>query len=140
MRARPGGGCANAPVRTMSEVTCRSRKPGRSCSRSRNPKGTVGMALAFLFPRKVSERVMYPWPIGDFDNAMDEALDIAMDYLERTGQAVKFTEVQRAAAMAIVAAWKAGVRRRIKLAHVAIKAVEPKAEPYLNPKLYRRRS
>ena len=83
---------------------------------------------------------MYPWPIGDFDNAMDEALDIAMDYLERTGQAVKFTEVQRAAAMAIVAAWKAGVRRRIKLAHVAIKAVEPKAEPYLNPKLYQRRS
>jgi len=65
---------------------------------------------------------MYPWPIGDFDNAMDEALDIAMDYLERTGQAVNFTEVQRAAAMAIVAAWKAGVRRRIKLAHVAIKA------------------
>ena len=50
---------------------------------------------------------MYPWPIGDFDYAMDEALDIAMDYLERTGQAVKFTEVQRAAAMAIVAAWKA---------------------------------
>jgi hypothetical protein len=32
---------------------------------------------AFLFPRKVSERVMYPWPIGDFDNAMDEVLDIA---------------------------------------------------------------
>ena len=83
---------------------------------------------------------MYPWPIGDFDNAMDEALDIAMDYLARTGQAVKFTEVQRSAAMAIVAAWKAGVRRRIKLAHVAIKAVEPRAEPYLNPKLYRRRS
>jgi hypothetical protein len=48
--------------------------------------------------------------------------------------------VQRAAAMAIVAAWKAGVRHRIKLAHVAIKAVEPKAEPYLNPKLYQRRS
>ena len=57
---------------------------------------------------------MYPWPIGDFDNAMDEALDIAMDHLERTGQTVKFTEVQRAAAMAIVAAWKAGVRHRIK--------------------------
>jgi hypothetical protein len=47
---------------------------------------------------------MYPWPIGDFDNAMDEALDIAMDYLERTEQAVKFIEVQRAAAMAIVTA------------------------------------
>jgi DNA-binding transcriptional regulator YiaG len=65
---------------------------------------------------------------------------IAMDYLERTGQAVKFKEVQRAAAMAIVAAWQAGVRHRIKLARVAIKAVEPKAEPYLNPKLFQRRS
>jgi hypothetical protein len=83
---------------------------------------------------------MYPWPIGDFDKAMDEALDIALDYLERTGQAVKFIEVQRVAAMAIVAAWKGGVRHRIKLAHVAIKAVQPKAEPYLNPTLYQRRS
>jgi hypothetical protein len=72
---------------------------------------------------------MYPWPIGDFDNAMDEALDIAMDYLERTGQAVKFTEVQRAAAVAIVTAWNMGVRHRIKLAHVAIKAVEQKPAP-----------
>ena len=29
-------------------------------------------SLAFLSPRKVSERVMYPWPIGEFDNAMDK--------------------------------------------------------------------
>jgi hypothetical protein len=33
---------------------------------------------------------MYPWPIGDFDYKMDAALDIAMDYLERTGHAVMF--------------------------------------------------
>jgi hypothetical protein len=39
-------------------------------------------------------------------------LDIAMDYLERTEQAVKFIEVQRVAAMAIAAAWKMGVRHR----------------------------
>ena len=51
---------------------------------------------------------MYPWPIGDFDNAMDVALDAAMNYLQRTGQAQKFVEVQRVAAMAIVAAWKTG--------------------------------
>ena len=38
---------------------------------------------------------MYPWPIGDFDYAMDEALDTAMNYLERSGQAEKFVEVQR---------------------------------------------
>ena len=69
---------------------------------------------------------MYPWPVGDFDYAMDEALDIAMDYLERTEQAVKFIEVQRVAAMAIVAAWKMGVRHRVRLANIAIKAVERK--------------
>ena len=44
---------------------------------------------------------MYPWPFGDFDNVMDESLDIAMDYLIRTGQAVKFREAQTAAANAI---------------------------------------
>jgi hypothetical protein len=86
--------------------------------------------LAFLFPRKVSERAIYPWPIGDFDNAMDEALDIAMDYLERAEQAVKFIEVQRVAAMAIVAAWKMSVRHRVRLANIAIKAVERKTEPF----------
>jgi hypothetical protein len=67
---------------------------------------------------------MYPWPISDFDYAMDVALDIAMNYLERTGQVGTFAEVQRVAATAIVTAWKMGVRNRIKLAHVAIKAVE----------------
>jgi hypothetical protein len=73
---------------------------------------------------------MYPWPIGDFDNAMDEALDTAMNYLERTGQAEKFVLVQREAATAIVAAWKMGVRHRIRLANIAIKAVERKTEPF----------
>jgi hypothetical protein len=47
---------------------------------------------------------MYPWPISDFDYAMDDALDIAMNYLERTGQVRTFAEVQRVAATAIVAA------------------------------------
>jgi hypothetical protein len=73
---------------------------------------------------------MYPWPVGDFDYAMDEALDIAMDYLERTEQAVKFIEVQHVAAMAIVAAWKMGVRHRVRLANIAIKVVERKTEPF----------
>jgi hypothetical protein len=69
---------------------------------------------------------MYPWPIGNFDYAMDDALDTAMNYLEHTGQAEEFMEVQRVAAMAIVAAWKRGTRHRIKLANIAIKAVEQK--------------
>jgi hypothetical protein len=71
---------------------------------------------------------MYPWPLGEFDNVMDVALEIAMDYLDRTGQAVRFDEAQSTAAMAIAVAWKVGVRRRIKLADIAIRAVESKAE------------
>ena len=58
---------------------------------------------------------MNPWPIGDFDYAMDEALDTAMNYLEQTGQAEKFVEVQRVAASAIVAAWKIG-EQQLRLA------------------------
>ncbi len=67
---------------------------------------------------------MYLWPIGDFDNAMDVALDTAMNYLEHTGQATKFPEVRRVAAMAIVAAWKTGEKNPVKLANLAIRAVE----------------
>ena len=67
---------------------------------------------------------MYPWPIGDFDNAMDVALETAMSYLEQTGQVSKFPEVQRVAAMAIVAAWKTGEKNRVRLANIAIRTVE----------------
>ena len=72
---------------------------------------------------------MYPWPTGDLDNAMDMALDTAMNYLERTGQAENFVEVQREAATAILAAWRKGERRRVKLANLAIQAAERKAKP-----------
>jgi hypothetical protein len=67
---------------------------------------------------------MYPWPLGEFDNVMDVALEIALDYLDRTGQAAMFGEAQTTAATAIAAAWKMGVRHRIKLANIGIKAVE----------------
>jgi len=71
---------------------------------------------------------MYPWPTGEFDNAMDVALEIAMDYLDRTDQTVMFKEVQATAATAIASAWRVGVRHRIRLADVAIKAVERRTE------------
>jgi hypothetical protein len=67
---------------------------------------------------------MYPWPVGNFDYVMDDALDIAMNYLMLTGQAVLFQETQATAAKAIVAAWQRGVKHRIKLANAAIKVVE----------------
>jgi hypothetical protein len=59
-----------------------------------------------------------------------------VDYLDRTGQTMNFNEVQSTAATAIAAAWKGGVRHRIKLANIAIKAVERKVEPFLR---YQRR-
>ena len=67
---------------------------------------------------------MYPWPFGDFDNVMDDALDIAIDYLIRTDQAVNFREAQTLAASAIANAWRAGVRSRMRLTNMAIRAVE----------------
>jgi len=67
---------------------------------------------------------MYPWPYGDFDNVMDDALDIAMDYLMRTDRSANFGEVQTLAANAIANAWRAGVRSRMRLTNMAIRAVE----------------
>jgi hypothetical protein len=67
---------------------------------------------------------MYPWPVGNFDYVMDEALDIAMNYLSRTDQPFHFRLVQTVAAKAIIAAWESGARHKIRLANFAIRAVE----------------
>jgi hypothetical protein len=67
---------------------------------------------------------MYPWPFAEFDYVMDDALSIAMDYLIRTDQATKFRETQTTAANAIASAWRAGVRNRVRLTNLAIRAVE----------------
>jgi hypothetical protein len=69
---------------------------------------------------------MYPWPFGEFDYVMDDALNIAMDYLIRTDQAVDFRVTQTTAANAIATAWRAGARNRLRLTNVAIRAVEEK--------------
>ena len=37
----------------------------------------------------------YPWPIAEGDVVSDDALDIAMDYLEATGQANPGNPVDR---------------------------------------------
>jgi hypothetical protein len=70
---------------------------------------------------------MYPWPVGNFDYAMDEALDIAMNYLLLTDQAVNFRVVETVVAKAIIAAWQGGVRHKIRLANCAIRVVESSA-------------
>lgn len=72
-------------------------------------------------------RVMYPWPF--VEAVLQEALDIAMDYLEFTGQAYPFSEVQRACANTILKSWRAGTKHRIRLANDAINAIEKKRVP-----------
>lgn len=67
--------------------------------------------------------MLYPWPMADYF-IPDEALRIAMDYLERTGKANEYTRVQSQAANAIVARWRTGVANKIRLANYAINAVE----------------
>jgi hypothetical protein len=68
-------------------------------------------ALALPRPGKISRVFMYPWPVSNFDYAMDDALDIAMFYLLLTGVAVLFKEVT--AAEAIVTAWQGGIKHWI---------------------------
>jgi hypothetical protein len=66
---------------------------------------------------------MYPWPFGEYDSVMDDALNITMGYLIRTGQAVNFREAHETAAQAIAVAWRSGVRKRLRLSNLAIRAV-----------------
>jgi hypothetical protein len=76
------------------------------------------------YPMKNVGCAMYPWPFGEFDSVMDDALNIAMDYLIRTGQAVEFRVAQETAAHAIAVAWRSGVRNRLRLINLAVRAVE----------------
>jgi ribosomal protein S7 len=80
--------------------------------------------MAFLDLDYLYGASMYQWPV---DCVMDESLEIAMNYLSRTGQAVNFMAVQNAAAEAIITAWQGGVRHKIRLANYAIRAVETRA-------------
>jgi hypothetical protein len=72
--------------------------------------------------------MMYPWPLAGCHHTLNEALEIAMDYLELTGQAYPYSETQVRVADAILAAWRSGVRHKIRLANYAIGAVETKKQ------------
>jgi hypothetical protein len=72
--------------------------------------------------------MLYPWPQAEIHATLNEALEIAMDYLEGTGRAYPYSEKQSVAADAILGAWRAGVRNKIRLANYAIIAVERKPD------------
>jgi hypothetical protein len=78
------------------------------CRGSGSPNGTICFQWRSYIRFKYPVLFMYPWPVGNFDYAMDDALDIAMNYLLLTGNAVLFKQAQATAARAIVTAWQAG--------------------------------
>jgi hypothetical protein len=65
----------------------------------------------------------YPFPHAS-DPALQMALDIALDYLEFTGQAFPFTQTERLCALTILNEWHRGNRHVIWLANKAIFTVE----------------
>lgn len=68
--------------------------------------------------------MLYPWPLSDLHTTLNESLEIAMGYLEGTGQAYPYSKTQVEAANAILTAWRAGERRKLRLANIGIVAVQ----------------
>jgi hypothetical protein len=66
----------------------------------------------------------YHWPIPNPDPVLDEAVDIALDYLEATGQAKIGDDTQYLVASAVLSSWIASARHRIRLANEGIVAVQ----------------
>jgi hypothetical protein len=71
----------------------------------------------------------YPFPQAMGDPALQQALDIAMDYLEYTGQSFPYSETERVCALTILNEWHSGKRHRIWLANKAIVAIEQAMKP-----------
>jgi hypothetical protein len=63
-------------------------------------------------------------PQPQSDPVIREALTIAIDYLDRTGQAGSISEIARVCALIILQEWQAGRRHRIWLANKAITTIE----------------
>lgn len=79
------------------------------------------------------------WPIDcDSPTSLDRALGIAMEYLERAGQAQNYPYVKELVALILVRSWRAGVRHPIRLANDAIVALEGRSSTVDLTELYPR--
>jgi hypothetical protein len=67
------------------------------------------------------------WPMGCEDPLLQEAMDIAMTYLERAGTLRLFVNAEDLVATEVLGAWRRGVRHKIALANAAIVAAEKQA-------------
>jgi len=75
----------------------------------------------------------YHWPLPYPDPLLDEAADIALDYLEATGQAKIGDDTQYLVVSAVLTAWLGGARHKIRLANEGIVAVQ-RAQAFLGKK------
>jgi hypothetical protein len=66
----------------------------------------------------------YRWPMPHPDPLLDEALDIALSYLEGTGQAKADDDTLNVVAGSVLAAWQQGTRHKLRLANVGIVAAQ----------------
>jgi hypothetical protein len=74
-----------------------------------------------------------PWPFERPDPVLQRALNIALDYLEATGQASPLSVTEIACARVILDEWLTGKRRHpVWLSNKAIVAIETK-QPMLEP-------
>jgi hypothetical protein len=67
------------------------------------------------------------WPMSCEDPLLQEALDIAMTYLERAGILRLFVNAEDLVAAEVLGAWSRGVRHKIALANAGIVAAEKQA-------------
>jgi hypothetical protein len=66
----------------------------------------------------------YPWSDPAAEPVLDDALDVALGYLEFTGNAYPYSDTRSRAAQAIWEGWRAGYRHKIRLANCAIVTIE----------------
>ena len=76
----------------------------------------------------------YNWPLPHPDPLLDEAADIALDYLEATGQAKTGDDTQYLVVSAVLTAWVGGARHKIRLANEEIVAVQQANAAHLSKK------
>ena len=66
----------------------------------------------------------YHWPLHHPNPVLDEAVDIALDYLEATGRAKIGDDTQYLVGSTVLTAWLGGARHKIRLANDGIVAVQ----------------
>jgi hypothetical protein len=69
-------------------------------------------------------RYDYEWPLRYPPRVLDEAFEIALDYLQGTGQAVPWDGTDHVVAAVILAERSRGIKHPIRLANSAIRTVE----------------